>query len=236
MLESRTEWLKKSFESLVHSIRDSFIENHVPLERLQNSVAHIPLSLKFHLSKYFEHKVSKVLSAKSVGELFVLLSGCWDYLNPGLLKFLVGRFSPQDIDVILLQTYLEDLKQFRLGVNLEECMCSSVSQTDVDPCFYKQMVVVLGKEWKRKTLQDLEKFKVNLFERLNFQPFLARAHVRRPNNKTVTVHLQVPCWTGVMCMDELEPFFQRSRVLRVSLSDVCLFKHVGSHTYVYSSE
>ena len=60
----------KDFEDLVDSIEQSFKKN-VSLDTLQNSIKHIPVSLKRDLGDYFCDKTELILSARSIESLFV---------------------------------------------------------------------------------------------------------------------------------------------------------------------
>ena len=57
------------------SVEESFVEN-VPLKNVQNSLKHIPASLKADLGKFFR---KESLEAESIKELFITLSCYWDY-------------------------------------------------------------------------------------------------------------------------------------------------------------
>lgn len=206
------------------SIEDSFVENHVPLQRIQKSIKHIPVSLKFQLGEYFRDQTSKILNTKSIQELFVLLSDFWDYLNPGILEFLVKKFAPRDTDIKLLQAYLKELKQFRLSVKVGDYVCvrsedSDINHTEINQFFYKKAITIMGHDWEERTLQDLEEFKVKLFLEFHFQPFLARVDVRR---SSIAIIIYFPCWIELNTRI-LETFFRQQNVIKVYLEDDCLF-------------
>ena len=52
------------------SVEESFVDN-VPLKNVQNSLKHIPASLKADLGKFFR---KESLEAESIKELFITLS------------------------------------------------------------------------------------------------------------------------------------------------------------------
>ena len=217
-LEDRIAQLKEDFEEFVDSIEESFIENCVPLTKIQKSIKHIPLSLKRDLGDYFYNKTEQILSAKSIQSLFVFLSCYWDYLNTGLLEFLVKKFG-SDKDNQLLGAYLKKLGQFRCSVKLGEYVQSKHLFVDVSACHYKKIIAIMGPGWEENTLQDAETFKIELAEESLVQPFLTRIHA---NRSSIALVFYLPVWFEVK-MEDLRSFFKTRSVSKVYLDDVCLF-------------
>ena len=86
---------------------------NVPLVKLQRYSCHLPVSLKGQFGQLLEDRTSRIWNAKTVGELFTILSYFWDYLHPDLLHYLVKRFGiEQTID--LMSGYVDELSKFRL--------------------------------------------------------------------------------------------------------------------------
>ena len=217
-LEDRITKLKEDFEDLVDTIEESFIENGVPLTKIQRSIKHIPVSLKRDLGDYFRDETSSILKADSIRSLFIILSYYWDYLNPGLLQFLVGRFG-SETDIQLLSDYLEKLEQFRSSVKLGDFVQSRPSFNDISTCRYKKITTVMSQGWKEKTLQDAENFKNELAEECSIQPFLTRIHA---NRSSIALVFYLPPGFDVK-MEELGSFFKTRNVSKVYLNDVCFF-------------
>ena len=217
-LEDRIAKLKEDFEELVDSIEESFIENGVPLTKIQKSIKHIPVSLKRDLGDYFRDETSDILKADSIGRLFVLLSYHWDYLNTGLFEFLVKKLG-SDSDKQLLGAYLKKLEHFRGSVKLGEYVQSEHSFVDVAACCYKKIITIMGPGWEEKTLQDAENFKTELAKECLIQPFLARIHA---NRSSIALVFYLPPWFDVK-MEELGSFFKTRNASKVYLDSVCFF-------------
>ena len=164
--------MEHDFEELVDSVEESFVKN-VPLEKVQNSLKHIPVSLKRDLGEYFR---KESLEVKSIKELFLTLSIYWDYLNPGLLEFLVRKFGTS-YDKVLLAAYLEKLERFRSKVKLGDYV--KITKRSVSTSTYKEIISIMGPGWEDKTLQDAKDFKNEIGEKSLIQPFLRRINVHR---------------------------------------------------------
>ena len=217
-LQERIVTLQEDFEELVDSIEESFIENSVSLINIQRSIKHIPVSLKRDLGDYFRNETSDILKADSIRSLFIILSYYWDYLNTGLLEFLVKKFG-SDKDNQLLGAYLKKLGQFRCSVKLGEYVQSKHLFVDVSACHYKKIIATMGPGWEENTLQDAENFKIELAEECFVQPLLARIHA---NRSSVALIFYLPPWFEVR-MDQLEQFFRTKNIHKVHLDDVCFF-------------
>ena len=218
-LEDKIAKMKRDFEELVDCVEKYFVEN-VHLEKVQNSIKHIDVSLKRDLGKYFR---KESLEAESIKELFVTMSCYWDYLNPSLFEFLVNRFGSEN-DIAMLNTYLEKLKQFRSEVKLGEYVKSKQNDDNISESkIYKEITAIMGPGWEEKTLQDAENYKNELADKCHIQRLLGRINVTR---SSIALVFYVPRWFEVK-KEELEPFFRKQNVRKVYLDDICFIDWVG---------
>ena len=211
--------MNKKFEELVETVEDSFLACGVSVVKMQRSIKHIPISLKLQLGEYFREHASMLFKADSIAVIFHLLSFFWDYLNPGLLNFIVGRFgSPKDI--ALMRKYLQELEIFRRKVEVEEFVRANhdIESVACHHHFYKRIVTIMGDDWKKASLQDVEDYKMELASELQFQSFLPQIHVRR---SSIAIVFSIPHWIQINFV-ELEPFFWSENVVKVCLGDICL--------------
>lgn len=214
-LQEKIAYLERSFEYLVDEIEDSFIQNRVSL-KIQKSLKHVPVSLKLQLGEYFKEQSAKFLRTKSIEELFVLLSFMWDYLNPGLLEFLVGRFGSEN-DIELLRTYLQKLSTFRANVKLGEYVHARHTVNSAYNHFcYKKIVTIMSPDWENRTLQDAEDFKVEFAKECHFQPFLPRIYAQL---SSIAIVFSIPYWIELN-MDKLKPLFKKNNVVKVLMDNI----------------
>ena len=194
---------------------------------MQRSIKHIPISLKLQLGEYFIEHSSKIFKLDSIGAIFNLLSFFWDFLNPGLLDFIVGRFgSPKDIS--LMTAYLEELEIFRRRVRVGEFVrANCIDSVACHHYFYKRIITIMGDDWEEETLQDVENYKTELAVKLQFQPFLPQIHVRR---SSIAIVFSIPHWIQI----NFVPFFRSKRVIKVCIGEFCLMdltKQVNCYNY-----
>ena len=217
-LEEEIETMEKKFEELVETIEESFLQRAVSVVKIRRSMKHMRTSLKLQLGEFFQDHTSRLFKANSVEEMFNLLSFFWDYLNPGLFIFIVGRFgSPSDVD--LVRIYSKELGMFRRKVKVGEFV--RANRTESIAChhyFYKKIITIMGDDWEKETLQDVEDYKTELASELQFQPFLTQIHVRR---SSIAIVFSIPHWIQIN-FEELEPLFMSKKVVKVFLGDFCL--------------
>jgi hypothetical protein len=209
--------MEKQFEDLVEAVEQSFLQHDVSVVKMQRSIKHIPISLKLQLGEFFLEQSSHLFQAKSVEEMFNLLSFFWDYLNPGLLIFVVGRFGSKN-DIVLVTAYTNGLELFRRRVKVGEFIRASHRESPT--ChFYKQVITIMGDNWEKETLQDVEDYKTDLAGELQFQPFLTQIHVKR---SSIAIVFSIPHWIQIDFI-KLQPFFMSRNVIKVYLGGHCLF-------------
>ena len=242
-LEEEIQSMEKKFEELVEIIEESFLQRGVSVVKIRRSMKHMRTSLKLQLGDFFQDHTSLLFKADTVEEMFNLLSLFWDYLNPGLFVFIVGRFgSPSDVD--LVRMYSEELEVFRKTVKVGEFV--RANRTESIAChhyFYKKIITIMGDDWEKETLQDVEDYKTELASELQFQPFLTQIHVRR---SSIAIVFSIPHWMRIN-FEQLKPFFRSKNVVKVSLGDFCVIPdltkpqvsiacHLVSHKYILSKE
>ena len=207
--------MNKKFEELVETVEDSFLACGVSVVKMQRSIKHIPISLKLQLGEYFREHASIIFKADSIAVIFHFLSFFWDYLNPGLLDFIVGRFgSPENI--ALMRMYLEELDMFRRRVRVGEFIRANHKESVAcHHYFYEKIVTIMGDDWEKETLQDVENYKIELAIKLQFQPFLPQVHVQP---SSIAIVFSIPHWIQIN-LKHLEPFFRSQKVVKFCLGN-----------------
>ena len=149
------EELKKKFDKVVQVVQISFIKRNVNLHEILLSLHFI----KSHEEKEMvKNHFRELLQVQSLHVLFFTFSDIWDYIHPGLLEFIVQRFGTTS-DRNIVEEYKEDLKEYRRSVKLGDFakICKKIAYPPLDN---KELSVILGEDWRYKTLQDLEDVRI----------------------------------------------------------------------------
>ena len=217
-LKAKMERLEKSFKHLVQSTENSFHKNGIKLEKIQASIKFIPITLRLLLGECFQRQAINLLKAESIEQLFFELSYFWDYLNPGLLQFLVKEFGSQD-DNSLMTMYLQELKNFRCTVKIGEFIKASQADTNIHSFIYTKIVTVMDPRWANKTLEDAEQFKIEVCNECHLpQSFTTRILVQR---SSVAIVFYIPRQIEI-CLEDLKPLLQRKQVDKVYVENICV--------------
>ena len=202
------------------------IERGVTVNVILQKIKHIPVTLQERLGDCFSRRIPDILEATSVHHLFITLSRLWDYLNPGLLEFLVNEFG-SDANRRSMKEYLERLKEFRTCVTIGEYINASHGEVSIHSRFYyTKMVTIFGREWENKTLQDAEDYKNEACNECHFlSSFLARMSIRR---SSIAIVFYFPC-SIVAEVNRSEALFKgkKAEQVNVFVDDICVFDMTG---------
>ena len=221
--------LEKRFNHLVQSTENSFHKNGVTLLQIQDSIKFIPITLKLQLGDCFRRQVSSFLEAKNIKQLFFELSYFWDYLNPGLLRFLVREFGSLD-DNRSMMMYMHELQHFRDSVKIGDFIKASHADTNIHHFIYTKIAMVMDRGWANKTLQDAEQFKLEICNESHLpQSFTTRMCVQR---SSVAIVFYFPHCIEINT-EKLKPVLKWKQVAKVYVENICVIdwtKEVSSHT------
>ena len=210
--------MEKKFFKVVQDIEDSFREKNLSVSDIKSSLKFIPEHEKYYLEKKPEIR-SDIFVAKSLEELFYILSGIWDYLHPGLLQFVVTKFGC-DEDKVRVETYLQEVNSFRektkLGIFLKTAYNVQMNKTP----FGKTLSTTMGEMWEEKTLQDMENYRVQFAEKANCEQFLVKSI---PIRSSVTILFNIPSWIQLNLV-KLYSFLSSCGAVKVCLNGDCIYE------------
>lgn len=218
-LEDAIVELEKRFDDLVDLIEKSFVTSNIPLDKMLRSLKRIPVTLKRLLGDSFCDQSFKILKTKCIEELFIRLSYYWDYLNPGLLHFLVKQFGSES-DKTLMMAYFNELRSFRSSVTIGEFLKIRPTETTTHILHqYKKITIKMSDDWEQKTLEDVEQFKIELCNECHLpQHFLTTT---RMHHSSIAIIIYLPKEMDVT-VDEMKDLFKKSEVTKVFLDNTCV--------------
>ncbi len=217
-LRKRMEDLEKNFFEVVQDIENSFREKKLSVSDIKSSLKFIPEHEKYYLEKKPEIR-SDIFIAKSLEELFYILSRIWDYLHPGLLQFVVKKFG-SDEDKVRVETYLRELNHFRVKTKLGEFLKTTYNRQKSRTLFGKTLSTTMGDTWEEKTLQDMEDYRVQFAEEVNCELFLVKSF---PFRSSVTIAFNIPCWIQLNLV-KLYPILSSYGAVKVCLNGDCIYE------------
>ena len=130
----------------------------VPLKDMLNWIRFPPVTLRSQFADLIQTRLKLLANVSSIDELFFLLSSYWNSFHPDLLVYLVNKLEHTDLKV-QMDLYMEDLHHFRIQTTLGDFLDKWVGKIPPD---YQEFVLELGEEWRKKTVEDFEQFRVSL--------------------------------------------------------------------------
>ena len=214
-LEQEIREMERAFDALVDATEDFILAKKIPLKQLQRSFNCLQRNLKLS-SECFQKLISSIFMARSVEQLFVLLSDYWDSLNPEVLKFIIEKFGSED-NQSSMKTYLDELSKFRTRVKLGDFVHTSYAKREFcDESLYKKLFMTVEEEvWEKKSLQEVENLKRELSRKCHVHEILIQYRVMR---SSISLVFRIPRWIQVN-LTELEPFFIQNHVMEVYLNN-----------------
>ena len=136
----------------------------VPLDKVLNWIRFPPTSLRTQFADFLRSQAKLLFSSTTVDELFAIVSSYWNLFHPALLQHLVNKLGDQGIKS-RMDRYMDDLYHFRIQTTLGDFLDKWVGEI---PPGYQEFVLELGEEWREKTVEEFEQFRIRLSRLQNF--------------------------------------------------------------------
>ena len=152
------ERLDKQYIEIEKLVFKAIKRQKVPLEDMLDWIRFLPIGLKIQLTELVQTRPKLLVNVSSIDELFLILSPYWNLLHPDLLGYLVDQLEDTDLKA-RMDRYMEDLHHFRIQTTLGDFLDKWVGEI---PSGYQEFVLELGEEWRKKTVEDFEQFRIRL--------------------------------------------------------------------------
>ena len=167
--------LENQFGKLADSTSDCLRENKIEVKILMSRLANLPVKNKKMHKEFLEglwRNIRKVDNA-TLEDVWIELGNYWDFLNYTLLEHLIGKFGDEAL-VAKMEAYKKKLQRFRHRTHLRVFAqyFKEVNKTFVDENVSKLLEVKFSKNWEECTLEDLEKWKENITQKLFLPSFV----------------------------------------------------------------
>ena len=156
-----------------------------------------------HQHRAFLQQLLPQISAASVDYIWCKLEFYWDFLNYTLLEHLVNKFGDDTLKESMLR-YKDSLSEFRHNTRL--CDFARHFKDQVNKCFVgqelmKKLEVKFDKKWEDCTLEDLEKWKESITEKLLLPSYVLTLETSESGCVSVTWAIPAMFAESVMDMD-----------------------------------
>ena len=217
------ERLDKQYVEIEKLVFKAIKRQKVPLEDILDWIRFPPATLRSQFAELVLTRVKLLANVSSIDELFLILSSYWNLLHPDLLGYLVNQLEDTDLKA-RMDRYMEDLHHFRLQTTLGDFLDKWVGEI---PSGYQEFVLELGEEWRKKTVEDFEQFRIRLSRLQSFggghMPFMKTA-----KSSSILVALALPA--------HLFPLNLRQKALHCFFQDEAIVKMMVAGQDVFDSK
>jgi hypothetical protein len=152
------ERLDKQYIEIERLVFKAIKRRKVPLEDMLDWIKFPPVTLRNQFADLVQTRLKLLASVSSIDELSFILSSYWNSFHPDMLVYLIDKLEDTDLKV-QMDRYMEDLRHFRVQTTLGDFLDKWVGKI---PSGYQEFVLELGEEWRKKTVEDFEQFRIRL--------------------------------------------------------------------------
>lgn len=179
---------------------DIIKENKIDVDKFKSLLTNLPVRNRRQHKDFLETLWPQISNA-TVDDVWFRLKMYWDFLNYTLLEHLVVTFGDSTLQKSM-QNYKKKLDSFRQKTRL--CVFAEYYE-GVSDCFEGESLlklkVKLNQKWEEWTLQDLEKWKVNITQKLLLPEFTLKLESFGPG--CISVTWAIPCLFVTLLMETL---------------------------------
>ena len=214
------ERLDEQYIEIEQLVFKTINQRKVPLENLLNWIRFLPVTLRTQFANLVQNQAKLLASVSSVDELFFILSSYWNSFHPALLEYLVKKLGDEDLKA-RMKHYMDDLHHFRIQTTLGDFLDKWVGKI---PSGYDEFVLELGEEWRDRTLEDFEQFKIRL-SRLQSFGGGHMSFMKTAKSSSILVVLALPQHLFPIDLRQraLHDFLRDEDVVRVIVDGQCVF-------------
>ena len=144
--------------------------NSVAVKKLRYSLLCLPSNLKKEHRKFVTKVKAEIKQAESAEDIIDVIGEHYDYLHFSLLKYVIDLYGSSDLKSIIAG-YAEKMKAFRKETRLEVFSQVFDDEPEVMNGRFTTMVSKHQLDWKTATLEDVEKFRVQVCRELSLYDF-----------------------------------------------------------------
>ena len=228
-LEGEIKQFEEKYTDLVVIVRDAFKRGRVSFIQIQNCLLQLPVSLKLQCGKFLQSQASSLSQARSIDELFFILSLQWDFLNPNLLAHLVQKFgdgkTKESVD-----KYLGELRKFRMRTKISDFIDK---WTGTLPPGTQEIVMELEGNWGERSLQQLEEHRIEVSRKCCFANYVMPLKAIRESSVDAIFSLPKSVDIHSLELESLREVSRKHQVLRILLNGVNILNLQVQQVYLF---
>ena len=178
----------------------------VAVKKLRYTLLCLPPNLKKQHRKFIQEAKADIKGATSADDIMDVIGAHYDYLHYSLLKYVVDLYGSNDLKD-RMENYDNKMKMFRRETRLE--IFAETCCTDDPEKISEKFTTMVSKhqmDWSTATLEDVEKFRIQLCQELTLYDF--SLNLLKVARGCVEVTWRVPCSLVTYIQNSIKPSSQ----------------------------
>ena len=215
-LDKEIERLDDEYNEIKSLVLETIILRNVPHKTMLEWIQVLPMTLKSQFSELLQRNAKALCNASSVDELFIIVSPYWNSLHPTLLEHLVKKLDDDKLKS-RMKKYTDDLCNCRIRSRLGDFIEKWEGGV---PLGFDEFVLELGEEWRERTVEDLENFRIWLSQQQCIGGHMTYMKKVMPD---IFVELALPqCCFSLTFEEDAQKFLREEHVLGVYVGGLCI--------------
>ena len=216
-LEEEIERLDEEYNKIESLVLKTLKFRNVPHKTMLEWIQILPMALKSQFSELLQRKAKALCNASSVDELFIIISRYWNSLHPTLLAHLVKKLADGKLKS-RMKKYTDDLRKFRVRTQLGDFIEKWMGGV---PPGFDEFVLELGEQWRERTVEDLEQFRIRLSRQQCIGGHMT--YMKKVMPGSIFVELALPqCCFPLIFGGDMQKFLREEDVLGVYVGGLCI--------------
>ena len=169
MTSEKIDQLQKEYINISVSAAEELSSN-VAVKELRYSLLCLPFSLKKEHKKFVVQAKAQVKQAESAEDIIDVIGENYDYLHYSLLKYVVDLYGSDKLKK-KMGDYVKKMEAFRKETRLEVFSEVCADEPEKINGKFATMVTKHQIDWRTATLEDVEKFRIEVCRELSLYDF-----------------------------------------------------------------
>ena len=216
-LEEKIEQLDEEYTEIESLVLQTIKDRKVPHKTMLGWIQVLPMTLKSQFSELLQRNAKALSNASNVDKLFIIISPYWNSLHPTLLSHLVKKLADEKLKS-RMKKYTDDLCKFHIHTRLGDLIEKWAGGV---PPGFDEFVLELGEEWREKTVEDFEQFRIRLSRQQCIGGHMIYMKKVKPGSIFVELALPQCCFPLTFDRD-MQEFLKEEDVLGVYMGGLCI--------------
>ena len=200
-LRTNIEELEDQFSDMQDCILDTIKASSITVQDFKDRLINLNVRNKDQHREFLDSQIFSEISAESINDIWRKLSDYSDFLNYTLIEHIIKKFGDQGL-LEKMKAYKRKLEIFRSKTHLCDFVVLFKDITKCKEVLKKSLNVKFNEYWETCTLQDMERWKEGLTQKLLLPSFTV--NLKELSIGCVSITWTIPTMFTTTIVEKLE--------------------------------